>query len=130
MTSMLRGNGNHKKAPENWRTPKPGGLRSRFPIREASWTAVVLYRFLTVAASQTGRRFPGFLSQPLAVAVLRGFHYLAGNCHVLGDLEIEHSDSGEIRSVIEGMLQAGLGPDGSSGEHFVGYPGPPHLGHV
>jgi hypothetical protein len=33
------------KAPDDWRTPKPGGL-ARDPVtREASWTAVALYRF-------------------------------------------------------------------------------------
>jgi hypothetical protein len=45
-----------QKAPEDWRTPKPGGLPIGFGSREASWTvhppqycyggrAVVLYRF-------------------------------------------------------------------------------------
>ncbi len=33
------------KAPEGWRTPKPGGLPSRSGGREASWSAVALYRF-------------------------------------------------------------------------------------
>jgi hypothetical protein len=34
------------KAPEGWRTPRPGGFINDHGIREASWTAVVLYRFL------------------------------------------------------------------------------------
>ena len=34
------------KAPEDWRTPRPGGLRSGLVLREASWSAVALYRFL------------------------------------------------------------------------------------
>ena len=33
------------KASEDWRTPKPGGLPCGSGGREASWTAVVLYRF-------------------------------------------------------------------------------------
>ena len=33
------------KAPEGWRSPSPGGILRDPRIREASWTAVVLYRF-------------------------------------------------------------------------------------
>ena len=33
------------KAPEDWRSPKPDGHRTRPCTREASWTAVVLHRF-------------------------------------------------------------------------------------
>src|SRR5262245_596892 len=31
------------KAPEDWRTPKPGGLPCGLSIREASWSEVALY---------------------------------------------------------------------------------------
>ncbi len=34
------------QAPEDWRTPGPGGPTDALDIREPSWTAVVLYRFL------------------------------------------------------------------------------------
>jgi hypothetical protein len=33
------------KAPEGWRTPKPGGVADVLANREASWIAVVLCRF-------------------------------------------------------------------------------------
>ena len=33
------------KAPEGWRSPRPGGLLGGLEHREASWTEVVLYRF-------------------------------------------------------------------------------------
>src|SRR3954470_1990815 len=32
------------KAPEDWRTPKPGGIRCTLEPREASWSAAVLWR--------------------------------------------------------------------------------------
>ena len=32
-------------APEDWRNPRPGGLASDPIGREASWSAVALYRF-------------------------------------------------------------------------------------
>jgi len=34
----------HPKAPEDWRSPRPGGVRGGTVIREASWSAVVLCR--------------------------------------------------------------------------------------
>jgi len=37
--------GHEAKAPEDWRSPRPGGVSSGPGSREASWTAVVLYRF-------------------------------------------------------------------------------------
>ena len=33
------------KAPEGWRTPKPGGVSKAISVALASWTAVALYRF-------------------------------------------------------------------------------------
>src|SRR5713226_6052032 len=39
------------KAPEGWRTPRPGGLSCGLDSREASWSAVVLYRFCSERAS-------------------------------------------------------------------------------
>ena len=43
------------KAPEDWRTPRPGGLPCGFETREASWTAVVRYRFCIELAKARAR---------------------------------------------------------------------------
>src|ERR1051325_4104350 len=44
------------KAPEDWRSPKPGGMRCDLELREAFWSAPVLWRFGSVG--YWDRHFP------------------------------------------------------------------------
>jgi hypothetical protein len=60
------------KAPEDWRSPRPGGLRGGIFPRGASWTAVVLYRFSTELAEAPSRDSRG-VHWPHAVKAPEGW---------------------------------------------------------
>lgn len=45
------------KAPEDWRSPRPGGFPHGLGVREASWTAVALYRFSDGSTEEVPRKF-------------------------------------------------------------------------
>src|SRR5438477_10061069 len=47
-----------QKAPEDWRSPKAGATSLGTDGREASWSAPVLWRFLTGAAARNTYRTP------------------------------------------------------------------------
>src|SRR5439155_16016122 len=54
----------HPKAPEDWRSPKPGGSAYGLDPREASWSAVVLYRFSDLWRAPTAVVSAVFFASP------------------------------------------------------------------
>ena len=54
----------HLKAPEDWRSPKPGGSAYGLDPREASWSAVVLYRFSDLWRAPTAVVSAVFFASP------------------------------------------------------------------
>jgi hypothetical protein len=60
-----------EKAPEGWRSPKPGGMPDALSVAIASWTAPALWRFFAAQKIGTHNQSPNLAAAPLSLHFLR-----------------------------------------------------------